>query len=93
MPFIMGAYSGCTDQDRCLKPNRDFFPEVIKTLTIELSDETAAHLEALADPLGMSLEEVARAALDDHLKRLSQEYNEAAKEVLSKNAELYRRLS
>ena len=65
----------------------------MKTLTIQLSDETADRLETLADELGMSLEEVAQISIDDQLKRLGQEYEEAAEEVLSKNAELYQRLS
>lgn len=65
----------------------------MKTLTIQLSDETAGRLEALADQLGMSLEEVAQLSIDDQLKRLDREYEEAAEEVLSKNAELYQRLS
>ena len=65
----------------------------MKTLTIQLSDETADRLESLAEQLGMSLEEVAQVSLDDQIKRLDREYDEAAEEVLSKNAELYRRLS
>jgi predicted transcriptional regulator len=65
----------------------------MKTLTIQLSDETASRLEALADQLGISLEEIAQISIDDQLKRLGQEYEEAAEEVLSKNAELYQRLS
>ncbi|PQJ26891.1 hypothetical protein BSZ35_18355 [Salinibacter sp. 10B] len=65
----------------------------MKTLTIQLSDETADRLETLAEQLGMSLEEVAQVSIDDQLKRLDREYEEAAEEVLSKNAELYRRLS
>ena len=65
----------------------------MKTLTIQLSDETADRLETLADQLGMSLEEVAQVSIDDQLKRLYRKYEEAAEEVLSKNAELYRRLS
>jgi len=65
----------------------------MKTLTIQLSDETADRLEALAEQFGMSLEEVAQVSLDDQIKRLDREYEEAAEEVLSKNAELYRRLS
>jgi len=65
----------------------------MKTLTIQLSDETTDRLEALADQLGMSLEEIAQISIDDQLKRLDREYDEAAEEVLSKNAELYRRLS
>ncbi len=65
----------------------------MKTLTIQLSDETADRLEALADQLGMSLEELAQVSLDDQIERLDREYDEAAEEVLSKNGELYRRLS
>jgi predicted transcriptional regulator len=65
----------------------------MKTLTIQLSDETAGRLEALANQFGMSLEEVAQISIDDQLKRLGQEYEEAAEEVLSKNVELYQRLS
>lgn len=65
----------------------------MKTLTIQISDETAGRLEALADQHGMSLEEIAQISIDDQLKRLGQEYEEAAEEVLSKNAELYQRLS
>lgn len=65
----------------------------MKTLTIQLSDETADRLEALAEQLGMSLEEVAKVSIDDQLKRLDREYEDAAEQVLSKNAELYRRLS
>lgn len=65
----------------------------MKTLTIQLSDETADRLQALAEKLGMSPEEVAQASIDDQLKRLDREYEEAADEVLSKNADLYQRLS
>ncbi|WP_263788796.1 DNA-binding protein [Salinibacter grassmerensis] len=65
----------------------------MKTLTIQLSDDTAGRLEALADQLGMSTEEVAQVSIDDQLKRLGRGYEEAAEEVLSKNAELYQRLS
>jgi len=65
----------------------------MKTLTIQLSDETTDRLETLAEQLGMSLEEVAQISIDDQLKRLDREYDKAAEEVLSKNAELYRRLS
>lgn len=65
----------------------------MKTLTIQLSDETADRLQALAKKLGMSAEEVAQASIDDQLKRLDAEYEKAADEVLSKNADLYQRLS
>jgi len=65
----------------------------MKTLTIQLSDETADRLQALAEKLGMSPEEVAQASIDDQLERLDREYQEAADRVLSKNSDLYQRLS
>jgi len=65
----------------------------MRTLTIQLSDETVDRLQALAEKLGMSPEEVAQASIDDQLKRLDPEYEEAADEVLSKNSDLYQRLS
>lgn len=65
----------------------------MKTLTIQLSDETADRLERLAEQFGMSLEEVVQVSIDDQIKRLDREYEDAAEQVLSKNAELYRRLS
>lgn len=65
----------------------------MKTLTIQLSDETADRLQTLAEKLGRSPEEVAQASIDDQLERLDREYEEAADRVLSKNSDLYQRLS
>lgn len=65
----------------------------MKTLTIDLSDETADRLQTLAEKLGLSPEEVAQASIDDQIKRLDREYEEAADQVLSKNSDLYQRLS
>jgi hypothetical protein len=65
----------------------------MKTLTLQLSDDTAKRLEALADKLDASPEEIVQAGLADQLSRLDREYEEAAFQVLEKNAELYRRLS
>lgn len=65
----------------------------MKTLTIQLSDDTDDRLQYLADQLGMPLEEVTQVSIDDQLKRLDREYEEATEEMLSKNAELYQRLS
>jgi predicted transcriptional regulator len=65
----------------------------MKTFTIQLSDDTDDRLQYLADQLGMPLEEVTQVSIDDQLKRLDREYEEASEEMLSKNAELYQRLS
>lgn len=43
--------------------------------------------------MGISLEELLRATVDDALQRLDTDFEEAAERVLEKNAELYRRLA
>lgn len=65
---------------------------MVKTLTIQLSDETAGRLQALPEQLGMSLD-VARVSIDEQSQPFDREYEDAAGQELSKNAELYRRLS
>jgi predicted transcriptional regulator len=65
----------------------------MKTLTIRLSDETASRLEAMADQLGVSPEEIAETSLDEQLSRPEEDFKEALRRVLSKNAELYDRLA
>lgn len=66
---------------------------VMRTLTIQLSDETADRLQTRAENLGLSPEEVAQASIDDQVERLDREYEEAAGRVLGKNSDLYQRLS
>ena len=65
----------------------------MKTLKVHISDETAKRLELLAERIGLSPEEIAQAGIADQLAGLDEEYEEAATQVLSKNVELYRRLS
>jgi len=65
----------------------------MKTLTLQLSDDTAQRLEVLAEKLCVSPEEIVQAGLAEQLSRLDNEYEQAADRVLQKNAELYRRLS
>lgn len=64
----------------------------MKTLTINLSDETADRLEALAQRLGVSAEDLVRSSVEEQFKSLDDNFEEAAQHVLAKNAELYRRL-
>jgi len=73
-----------------LAPDTD---RAMKTLTLQLSDDTAQRLEVLAEKLGVSPEEIVQAGLAEQLSRLDNEYEQAADRVLQKNAELYRRLS
>ena len=65
----------------------------MKTLTLQLSDDTAERLEALAEKLGISPEEIVQAGLAEQLSSSGSEYEKAAARVLQRNAELYRRLS
>jgi len=63
------------------------------TLTITLSDETANRLEALAQRLDVSPEDLFRESIEEQFKSSDDDFEEAAEHVLAKNAELYRRLA
>jgi len=65
----------------------------MKTLTINLPDETADRLEALAQRLGVSVEDLVRSSVEEQFNSLDDDFEEAAQHVLAKNAELYRRLA
>ncbi len=65
----------------------------MKTITIQLPDETADEVDQAARKLGVSSEDLVRASVEEKLERLRLTLEEAADHVLSKNAELYRRLS
>ncbi|HSO00100.1 MAG TPA: hypothetical protein VLS89_17525 [Candidatus Nanopelagicales bacterium] len=62
-------------------------------LAIELSPSQADHLRERAKSLGISPEELARAAVADLLTSPEEEFRDAAELVLQKNKELYRRLA
>jgi len=63
------------------------------TLTIPISDEVSQRLKELAGREGVSSEDLARAGLEDWLTRSRTDFLEAARYVLEKNRELYRRLA
>ena len=65
----------------------------MKTFTITLPDETAEQLEALAQRLGVSADDLLRSSVEEQMKSLDDDFEQAAKHVLTKNAELYRRLA
>jgi hypothetical protein len=65
----------------------------VMQLPVDLTD---AHLESLRDrakSLGISPEQLASAAVAEHVERPADDFARAASKVLSKNGELYRRLA
>jgi hypothetical protein len=62
-------------------------------VAIELPPAQAAQLEAEANRLGVSAEELARAAVTDLLAAPDAAFQEAAARVVANNHELYRRLA
>ena len=64
----------------------------MKTLEVRLPDDVASKIERAADERGVSVEELLRSSVEEKLAR-DAEFESAASRVLSKNAELYKRLS
>jgi antitoxin FitA len=63
------------------------------SLSFQLDDEQARRLEERAREFGVDPRELAKAAVNDLLSRPADDFDRAAKFVLAKNQELYRRLS
>ncbi len=63
------------------------------SITIDLSDRQFQRLQDLATLHGIALEVLLKASLEDWLNSQKSEFVEAANYVLTKNAELYRRLT
>ncbi len=61
-------------------------------ITISLSEERLQRLMELANEMNLQPEELARAGLEDWLGQPREDFRKAAQYVLTKNAELYRRL-
>jgi predicted transcriptional regulator len=64
----------------------------MKTLEVEVPDDVAVRAEAVATKHGVTVEQLLRASLEEKLER-DAELEQAVKEVLAENAELYRRLA
>jgi hypothetical protein len=62
-------------------------------LSIDLTPAQAERLRLEAERLGLSPEDLARAAIVDLLASPGTDFNAAAERVLKKNEELYRRLA
>ncbi|MEE9381905.1 MAG: hypothetical protein V3V08_00630 [Nannocystaceae bacterium] len=63
-----------------------------KAFNIEIADEQLELLREKAERLGVGVEDLARAAVLDLVRRPDEAFVSAADRVLAKNAELYRRL-
>ena len=64
----------------------------MKTLELQLPDDVAEKAEAVATKRGVTVEQLLRVSLDEKLAR-DGDLEEAVREVLAENAELYRRLA
>lgn len=63
------------------------------SLTINISDEQLHKLQQLAQESNISLEELLRASLENWLSYPKSDFSQTANYVLTKNAELYKRLA
>lgn len=63
------------------------------TLTISLSDEEMRRLEAMSEREGLNVEQVVQLCIHDLINHPDDHFQIAAKRVIEKNAELYRRLA
>ncbi len=65
----------------------------MKTLVLHIEDSKADALQQKARRLGLEPEDLLEASLDDLIAQPDADFDVAAKRVLSKNDELYRRLA
>ena len=63
------------------------------TITVSLPEERAVRLRDVARRLKVTPEDLVRVSVDDLLSRPEEAFERAVERVLSKNAELYRRLA
>jgi hypothetical protein len=63
------------------------------TVTISLSDEEMRRLEDISRREGLTVEQLARLGIHDFIAQPDEAFRTAARRVMEKNAELYRRLA
>lgn len=63
------------------------------TLHLELDEQQVQRLQDAARRLNVSVNDLAKAAINDLLARPDDDFDRAATRVLNKNVELYRRLA
>jgi len=64
----------------------------VKVLEIRIPDDTAEKIEASAQEKGVSVDELVRQSVEEKFAR-DKQFEKAARHVLDKNADLYKRLS
>ena len=62
------------------------------SISLNLDDDQSKRLQQRAQELGVDPRDLAKAAVNDLLSRPANDFDRAAKSVLDKNRELYRRL-
>ena len=65
----------------------------MKTLEIQLPEQTAWKLQQVAERLSVSPEQLLVLSIEEKLAQLDEEFRNSADYVLEKNADLYRRLA
>jgi antitoxin FitA len=65
----------------------------MSTLTITLSEDRLTRLQEIASRLNVRAEDLARVGIEELLRQPDETFKQAAEYILSKNAELYRRLA
>jgi len=65
----------------------------MKVVEINLPESTASRLEHAAERLNLSPEELLILSIEEKLAQLDKDVRNASDHVLTKNADLYRRLS
>lgn len=63
------------------------------TVSVSLSDEEMHRLEELSKREGLTIEQMVHLGINDFISQPDDSFHRAAKRVMEKNAELYRRLS
>ena len=63
------------------------------TITVQLDEAQSERLVEVASTLQVDPAELAKAAISDLVSRQSDDFDRAARHVLEKNRELYRRLA
>ncbi len=65
----------------------------MNTLTITLSEDRLARLQEIARQFNVKAEDLARVGVEEFLMQPDEKFKLTADYILSKNAELYRRLA
>jgi antitoxin component of RelBE/YafQ-DinJ toxin-antitoxin module len=65
----------------------------MKSVSINIDDKKLDDLQKKADQLGLSIQQLLDATVDDLLSKPDEEFENAMRYILKKNSQLYKRLS